>query len=50
VLPDGGERLERLARALGYGRSGRRELEAEWLAHARRVRRITERLLFGMER
>ncbi len=48
VLPDGGERLERLARALGFGRGGRRELEAEWLGHARRVRRVTERVLFGI--
>jgi len=50
VLPEGGDRLERLARALGYGRGGRQELEADWFRHARRVRRVAERELYGMER
>ncbi len=48
VLPVEPDRLERLARSLGYGRGGRRELEAAWLAHARRVRRVTERVLYGI--
>ena len=47
VLPSG-ERLEQLARAMGYGRGGRQQLEADWFRHARRVRAITERVFYGM--
>jgi [glutamine synthetase] adenylyltransferase / [glutamine synthetase]-adenylyl-L-tyrosine phosphorylase len=47
VLPTG-ERLEQLARAMGYGRGGRQQLEADWFRHARLVRAVTERSFFGM--
>ena len=47
VLPTG-ERLEQLARAMGYGRGGRQQLEADWFRHARHVRRVTERTFYGM--
>jgi len=47
VLPTG-ERLEQLARAMGYGRGGRQELEADWFRHARLVRTVTERSFYGM--
>ena len=47
VLP-AGERLEQLARAMGYGRGGRQQLEADWFRHARHVRTITERSFYGM--
>jgi glutamate-ammonia-ligase adenylyltransferase len=47
VLPTG-ERLEQLARAMGYGRGGRQQLEADWFRHARHVRAVMERTFFGM--
>jgi glutamate-ammonia-ligase adenylyltransferase len=47
VLPSG-ERLEQLARAMGYGRGGRQQLEADWFRHARHVRRVTERSFYGI--
>ncbi len=47
VLPTG-DRLERLARAMGYGRGGRQRLEADWFRHARHVRTITERVFYGI--
>jgi [glutamine synthetase] adenylyltransferase / [glutamine synthetase]-adenylyl-L-tyrosine phosphorylase len=47
VLPTG-DRLEQLARAMGYGRGGRQQLEADWFRHARHVRAITERSFYGM--
>lgn len=47
VLPTG-DRLERLARAMGYGRGGRQRLEADWFRHARHVRAITERVFYGI--
>ena len=47
VLPTG-ERLEQLARAIGYGRGGRQQLEADWFRHARHVRTIVERSFYGM--
>jgi glutamate-ammonia-ligase adenylyltransferase len=47
VLPTG-DRLEQLARAMGYGRGGRQQLEADWFRHARHVRTITERSFYGM--
>ena len=47
VLPTG-ERLEQLARAMGYGRGGRQQLEADWFRHARHVRAVTERIFYGM--
>ncbi len=47
LLPPG-ERLEQLARAMGYGRGGRQQLEAEWFRHARHVRRVTERSFYGI--
>ncbi len=47
VLPTG-ERLEQLARAMGYGRGGRQQLEADWFRHARHVRTIVERSFYGM--
>jgi glutamate-ammonia-ligase adenylyltransferase len=47
ALPTG-DRLEQLARAMGYGRSGRQQLEADWFRHARHVRTVTERHFYGM--
>lgn len=47
VLPTG-DRLEQLARAMGYGRGGRQQLEADWFRHARHVRAVTERVFYGM--
>jgi glutamate-ammonia-ligase adenylyltransferase len=47
VLPPG-ERLEQLARAMGYGRGGRQQLEADWFRHARHVRSVTERSFYGI--
>ena len=47
VLPTG-DRLEQLARAMGYGRGGRQQLEADWFRHARHIRAITERSFYGM--
>jgi glutamate-ammonia-ligase adenylyltransferase len=47
VLPVG-DRLEQLARAMGYGRGGRQQVEADWFRHARHVRAITERVFYGM--
>ena len=47
LLP-AGERLEQLARAMGYGRGGRQQLEADWFRHARHVRRVTERSFYGI--
>lgn len=47
VLPTG-DRLEQLARAMGYGRGGRQQLEADWFRNARRVRAVTERVFYGM--
>ncbi len=47
VLPTG-DRLEQLARAIGYGRGGRQQIEADWFRHARHVRAITERVFYGM--
>jgi glutamate-ammonia-ligase adenylyltransferase len=46
-LPSG-DRLEQLARAMGYGRGGRQQLEADWFRHARHVRRVTERTFYGI--
>jgi len=43
-----GERLEQLARAMGYGRGGRQQLEADWFRHARHVRSVTERSFYGI--
>ena len=47
VLP-AGDRLEQLARAMGYGRGGRQQIEADWFRHARLVRAVTERSFYGM--
>jgi glutamate-ammonia-ligase adenylyltransferase len=47
VLPSG-ERLEQLARAMGYGRGGRQQLEADWFRHARHVRSVAERSFYGI--
>jgi glutamate-ammonia-ligase adenylyltransferase len=47
MLPQG-ERLEQLARAMGYGRGGRQQLEADWFRHSRHVRRVTERSFYGI--
>jgi len=47
VVPTG-ERLEQLARAMGYGRGGRQQVEADWFRHARHVRTITERSFYGI--
>jgi [glutamine synthetase] adenylyltransferase / [glutamine synthetase]-adenylyl-L-tyrosine phosphorylase len=50
VLPSGRERLEPLARAMGYGQGGAQALEADWFRHARHVRRVTEQAFYGIER
>ncbi|MDQ4130841.1 MAG: bifunctional [glutamine synthetase] adenylyltransferase/[glutamine synthetase]-adenylyl-L-tyrosine phosphorylase, partial [Actinomycetota bacterium] len=49
VLPTSAAVLERLGRSLGYGRGGGQELEADYLRHSRRVRRVTTRLFYGQE-
>ncbi len=49
-LPQGRERLEPLARAMGYGRGGAQALEADWFRHARHVRRVMEQAFYGIER
>jgi glutamate-ammonia-ligase adenylyltransferase len=49
-LPLGRERLEPLARAMGYGRGGAQALEADWFRHARHVRRVMEQAFYGIER
>jgi len=49
VLPSGRDRLERLARAMGYGRGSHQQLEADWFRHARHVRRVAEREFYGIE-
>jgi len=43
-----GDRLEQLARAMGYGRGGRQQLEADWFRNARHVRAVTERSFYGI--
>ncbi|MDX1659724.1 MAG: bifunctional [glutamine synthetase] adenylyltransferase/[glutamine synthetase]-adenylyl-L-tyrosine phosphorylase [Nitriliruptorales bacterium] len=48
VMPSEVDRLERLARGLGYGRGGRQELEADRLRHKRHVRQVTERVFYGI--
>ncbi|MDQ4130178.1 MAG: hypothetical protein M3133_04185, partial [Actinomycetota bacterium] len=47
VLPTSAAVLERLGRSLAYGRGGGQELEADFLRHTRRVRRVTTRLFYG---
>ena len=47
VLP-AGDRLEQLARSMGYGRGGRQQVEADWFRHARHVRTVTERSFYGI--
>jgi [glutamine synthetase] adenylyltransferase / [glutamine synthetase]-adenylyl-L-tyrosine phosphorylase len=47
TLPSG-ERLEQLARAMGYGRGGRQQLEADWFRSARHVRAVMERSFYGI--
>ncbi|HEX2027150.1 MAG TPA: bifunctional [glutamine synthetase] adenylyltransferase/[glutamine synthetase]-adenylyl-L-tyrosine phosphorylase [Nitriliruptorales bacterium] len=49
-LPTSAPVVEKLARSLGYGRGGRQHLEADQLRHSRRVRRVTERLFYGLSR
>jgi [glutamine synthetase] adenylyltransferase / [glutamine synthetase]-adenylyl-L-tyrosine phosphorylase len=50
ALPAGRDRLEPLARAMGYGRGGAQMLEADWFRHARHVRRVMEHAFYGIER
>jgi [glutamine synthetase] adenylyltransferase / [glutamine synthetase]-adenylyl-L-tyrosine phosphorylase len=50
VLPSGRDRLEPLARAMGYGRGGAQALEADWFRHARHVRRVMEQSFYGIAR
>ncbi|MEX0592425.1 MAG: bifunctional [glutamine synthetase] adenylyltransferase/[glutamine synthetase]-adenylyl-L-tyrosine phosphorylase [Nitriliruptoraceae bacterium] len=49
VMPDNPQRLEILARSLGYGRGGWQQLEDDWRRHARRVRQACERVFYGIE-
>jgi [glutamine synthetase] adenylyltransferase / [glutamine synthetase]-adenylyl-L-tyrosine phosphorylase len=49
VLPTQPDVLERLARALGYGRGRWMDLEEDFLRHARHVRNVTERVFYGVE-
>jgi glutamate-ammonia-ligase adenylyltransferase len=49
ALPTRPDVVERLARALGYGRAGRQELEADLKRHMRHVRQVTDRVFYGLE-
>ena len=47
-LPDA-EGTERLARALGYGRGGRQDLEEDYKRHTRHVRQVMDRVFYGVQ-
>ena len=49
VLPQNTDELERVARALGYPRGGWQELEDDRRRNARHVRRVCERVFYGIE-
>jgi glutamate-ammonia-ligase adenylyltransferase len=48
VMPQSTLQLETLARSLGYGRGAWQELEEERLRRARHVRRVCERVFYGI--
>jgi [glutamine synthetase] adenylyltransferase / [glutamine synthetase]-adenylyl-L-tyrosine phosphorylase len=48
VLPSSQLQLETLARAMGYGRGGWQELDADRRRHARHVRVVCEREFYGL--
>ncbi len=48
VLPSSQRQLETLARAMGYGRGGWQELDADRRRHARHVRTVCEREFYGL--
>ena len=49
VVPTSQDELERLARSLGYERGGWQELEDDRRRHCRHVRRVCERVFYGIE-
>jgi [glutamine synthetase] adenylyltransferase / [glutamine synthetase]-adenylyl-L-tyrosine phosphorylase len=49
VVPAATERLELVARSLGYVRGGWQELEEDRRRFARHVRQVTDRLFYGAE-
>jgi [glutamine synthetase] adenylyltransferase / [glutamine synthetase]-adenylyl-L-tyrosine phosphorylase len=49
VAPTTHDEVERIARSLGYGRGGWQELEDDWRRHVRHVRRVCERVFYGIE-
>lgn len=48
VLPSAPQDLTRLAHSLGYGPTGRQDLEEEHLRHTRHVRRVAEEVFYEM--
>lgn len=48
-LPTNTDVLDRLARSMGMGRNGRQELEDSYMRVTRRVRRVAERVFYGLE-
>jgi [glutamine synthetase] adenylyltransferase / [glutamine synthetase]-adenylyl-L-tyrosine phosphorylase len=48
VMPQNSDQLELLARALGFGAGGWQELDDERRRHARHVRRVCERVFYGI--
>ncbi len=49
VMPSAPSDLEKLARSMGYGRGRWQELEEDRLRHARHVRRVCERVFYGIQ-
>jgi [glutamine synthetase] adenylyltransferase / [glutamine synthetase]-adenylyl-L-tyrosine phosphorylase len=49
VLTQNTDELERIARALGYPRGGWQELEDDRRRHVRHVRRVCERVFYGIQ-
>jgi [glutamine synthetase] adenylyltransferase / [glutamine synthetase]-adenylyl-L-tyrosine phosphorylase len=47
ALPDRPERMEALGISLGFGSQPRQELEEAYLRTTRRVRRVTEPIIYG---
>ena len=48
VIPSSHAQVDTLARAMGYGRGGWQDLEEDRRRHARHVRRVCERLFYGI--
>jgi [glutamine synthetase] adenylyltransferase / [glutamine synthetase]-adenylyl-L-tyrosine phosphorylase len=49
VLPESNQRLEVLARGLGYHRGGWQQVEEDWRRHSRHVRQVCERIFYGVD-